>query len=104
MTRPGASAAPVGRAFTVAQAHKAMRTAARDMARRMREERDAEAKEVRTKREEKRKRRAENALKSAQYQVLDPATLKRMSKKQLRHVRRTRVNADGVVELVGAYT
>ncbi len=59
---------------------------------------------MRTKREEKKKRRAENLLKSTTYQVIsDPNKLKRMSKKQLRMVKKTRVNAQGVVEFVGAY-
>lgn len=59
---------------------------------------------IKTKREEKAKRKAENELKSASYQVLaNPEKLKQMSKKQLRQIKRTRVNKDGVVELVGAY-
>lgn len=53
----------------------------------------------------KRKRRAENEFKSAQVQELsDPTKLKRMSKKQLRTIKRVRVNDDGVRELVPAYS
>jgi hypothetical protein len=37
-------------------------------------------------------------------QISDPTKLKKMSKKQLRQVKRTRVNADGVTELVPAYS
>jgi hypothetical protein len=36
-------------------------------------------------------------------QLKNPEKMKKMSKKQLRQVKRTRVNDHGVVELVGAY-
>lgn len=36
-------------------------------------------------------------------QITDPTKLKKMTKKQLRQIKRTRVNADGVTELVPAY-
>jgi len=61
--------------------------------------------ELKAKREDKKKRKAENELKSASYQVINnPEKLKKMNKKQLRHVKRTRVNEHGVVEFVGAYS
>lgn len=37
------------------------------------------------------------------FQIKNPEKLKRMSKKQLRHVKKTRVNEKGVLEFVGAY-
>ena len=53
----------------------------------------------------KRKLKAENEFKSAQTQeISDPTKLKRMSKKQLRAIKRVRVNDDGVRELVPAYS
>jgi hypothetical protein len=36
-------------------------------------------------------------------QISDPNKLKKMNKKQLRLVKRTRINKDGVMELVPAY-
>ena len=53
---------------------------------------------------EKRKRKAENELRSAKVQVMShPEKIKKMSKKQLRSVYKTRMGEDGVVRLVGAY-
>ena len=37
-------------------------------------------------------------------QIRNPEKLKKMNKKQLRQVKRTRVNEHGVVEFVGAYS
>ena len=78
--------------------------------------------------EEKRKRKAENEFKTASYQVVsvawqdsvlwcgvsccervlvqisDPTTMKRMNKKQLRQVKRMRVNEAGVPEFANAYS
>jgi hypothetical protein len=52
----------------------------------------------------KRKRKAENELKNAKVQVMShPDKIKKMSKKQLRSVYKTRMGEDGVVRLVGAY-
>lgn len=36
-------------------------------------------------------------------QISDPNKLKKMNKKQLRLVKRTRINKDGIMELVPAY-
>jgi cytoskeletal protein RodZ len=86
--------------------------------------------EAKEKRDDRKRRRAENELKSASYQVVrffllllymlrgvhafiffvllqisDPTKLKRMSKKQLRSIKKTRMNPQtGVVEIVGAYS
>ena len=78
--------------------------AAKAIEARLRAERKESQAATRAKREEKRKRRAENELKSASVQALDPRRLKTMSKKQLRSVKRTRLNADGVVEYAPAYS
>ena len=55
---------------------------------------------------EKRKRRAEAELVNSRYQILtNDRKIKNMSKKQLRQVKRMRMNAHlGVVEFVGAYS
>lgn len=83
---------------------KAVQSEAKALQKRLREERDAEEAEKKEFREAKRRRRAENMVKSAQGQVVaDPAKLKKMNKKQLRNLKKTRVNKDGVVELVPAY-
>ncbi|RLN47512.1 hypothetical protein BBJ29_000626 [Phytophthora kernoviae] len=64
-------------------------------------ERDAK----RQAREEKEKRRKENELKSAAVQVISRThRLKTMSKKQLRNIKKTIVNKQGVVEYVPIYS
>ncbi|CAH0521376.1 unnamed protein product [Peronospora belbahrii] len=64
-------------------------------------ERDAK----RQAREEKEKRRKENELKSAAVQVISRThRLKTMSKKQLRNIKKTIVNKQGVVEYVPVYS
>ncbi|CAK4080426.1 unnamed protein product [Aphanomyces euteiches] len=56
-------------------------------------------------REEKEKRRMANELKSASVQVIrKTGKLKTMSKKQLRNIKKTRMNKNGQVELVPVYT
>ena len=49
------------------------------------------------------KRRAENELGAMVVQPINPEKLKKMTKKQLRMVRKTRMGDDGVLRLVGAY-
>ena len=66
-----------------------------------RKERIAEKKR---KTEEKRSRKRRNEFRNAQYQVItNDKTVKSLSKKKLRQIKRTRVAADGEVELVDAY-
>ena len=66
-----------------------------------RKERIAEQKR---KTEEKRSRKRMNEFRNAQYQVItNDKTVKSLSKKKLRQIKRTRVAADGEVELVDAY-
>lgn len=78
---------------------KRIRAEAKALADTMREE----AAERRTlqaqRREEKRKRKIANEMKSSQVQeIVHTDKIKRMNKKQLRKVRKTRVNDDGEVE------
>lgn len=83
---------------------KAARLGAKEVAARLAADAKAAAAAVRAKREEKQRRRAENELRSASYQVIsDTSKLKRMSKSQLRNVKRTTVDAKGRTKLVGAY-
>jgi len=72
---------------------------AREHRERQREEREAERK----RRAERTKRRAENELKSTVVQPINPEKLKTMNKKQLRMVKKTRIDEDGNLRLVGAY-
>ena len=54
---------------------------------------------------DRQKRRAENEMKSATVQVIrDPNKLKKMSKKQLRNIKKTQVGKDGTVNYVPAYS
>ena len=51
------------------------------------------------------KRRAENEMKSSSVQVIkDPNKLKKMSKKQLRQIKKTQVGKDGTTKYVPAYS
>jgi len=66
-----------------------------------RKERLAAAKK---KREDKKARAQQNEFKSSTFQVIsNDKTVKSLSKKQMRAIKRTRVSAQGQVELVGAY-
>ncbi|KAE8876565.1 hypothetical protein PF005_g7195 [Phytophthora fragariae] len=67
--------------------------------------RQAERDAKRQAREEKEKRRKENELKSASVQVISRThRIKTMSKKQLRNIKKTIVNKQGVVEYVPVYS
>ncbi|KAE9352511.1 hypothetical protein PF008_g5440 [Phytophthora fragariae] len=67
--------------------------------------RQAERDAKRQAREEKEKRRKENELKSASVQVISHThRIKTMSKKQLRNIKKTIVNKQGVVEYVPVYS
>lgn len=59
---------------------------------------------ARAKREEKKARKQRNEFKNASYQVIsNEQTIKSLSKKQLRMIKRTRVSKEGEVELVDAF-
>lgn len=85
-------------------AAKAAKKSAQELTKRMKDEQQAEIDAAKAKRAEKRKRKAENEFKNMQAQTLSAKALKRMTKKQLRQVKKTRVNKDGVVEVVPAFS
>lgn len=90
--------------FHVSLAKKQQRKAAQEENKRLSDERTARFDELKRKRLEKEQRKAEGEMRAAQVQNIDPAKMKKMNKKQLRQVKKTRVNAKtGVVELVNAY-
>ena len=90
--------------FNVSMGVKASRRNAKEIALRLAADAKAAAAAVRAEREEKQRRRAANEMRSAVFQTIsDPTKLKRMSKKQLRSVKRTTVDAKGRTQLVGAY-
>jgi len=105
MCRPKATGgAKRGLAFNERAARKSTVLKARGDMAKLREARAEELKAKRERAVDKARRRAENELKGASYQVIsNPDKLKRMTKKQLRQVKKTRVNKDGVTELVPAY-
>jgi rRNA-processing protein CGR1 len=107
MSRPAAAAAPKSvrsGAFNASMGAKAAVQSARAASARVAAERAAAVAELRAKREEKQRRRAENVLKGATYQVIkDPKKLAKMNKRQLKQVKRTVVDAKGNTKLVGAY-
>ena len=59
--------------------------------------------EKKARREENQRRRMENEFKNSSYQSLNAEKIKGMSKKQLRQVKKTVMNKNGQVELVGLY-
>ena len=100
------------RSFAERQAEKRARQETLELQAALREERRQAALEKRERRLDQEKRRAENEFRNLQKQKtmqtlnLDRVgtTLKAMSKKQLRQIKKTRVNPKtGVVELVPAY-
>jgi len=79
---------------------KASKELEREMKERARAKRQAENEA----RAAKQKRKAENEFAGTKMQVIsDPNKLKKMTKKQLRMVKKTVVDSDGVTRLVGAY-
>lgn len=90
-------------AFNAAKSLKASKQAARSIVERLRGERDAAAAASKAKRDAKRARRATSTGSGAHLQTVDAAKLKRMTKKQLRSIKRTAVDRDGNVQLVPAY-
>lgn len=81
-------------------AHKNMKMLENEM----KEEKKAKLNEAKEKRDEQQKRRMANEYKNSVYQVIKPETMKGMSKKQLRMVRKTAVNRkNGQTELVPVF-
>jgi hypothetical protein len=104
MTRPTTTKQTKGQAYKIHMIQKTQHKVAQEAHKRLRDEVQAEKDAIREKREEKRRRKAENEMKAAQTQIINPEKLKRMNKKQLRSIKRTRVNASsGNIELVNAY-
>jgi hypothetical protein len=68
---------------------------------------DAKKRRIQASKDEKedlKKRKMENEMKAVVYQTINKThKLKTMNKKQLRQIKKTRMNKNGVVELVGAY-
>ena len=76
----------------------------KEMEKEMVERKKQKKREARERREENARRKLENEMKSAHVQeIVKVDKLKRMSKKQLKHIRRTSVRADGTMELVPVY-
>mmetsp|Transcript_6495 Transcript_6495/g.7428 ORF Transcript_6495/g.7428 Transcript_6495/m.7428 type:complete len:162 (+) Transcript_6495:176-661(+) len=70
----------------------------------LREMKRKEIEEEKEKRLEKQKRKAEAQFKNARLQVVkNSAKIKKMNKKQLRRLKKTVVDKDGNVRIVGAY-
>jgi hypothetical protein len=80
---------------------------ARDAARSLTAQIEAEKKSAKDaeneRRAAKRARKAANASGGGVLQTINPAKLKRMTKKQLRSVKRTTVDKEGNTQLVPAY-
>jgi hypothetical protein len=93
-----------GAAFKVAMVAKSALASMRETQDRIRSERKAEADEARQRKLDKAKRRAEGEMRAAQVQNIGADKVKKMNKRQLKQVKKTRLNAQtGVVEFVGAY-
>jgi len=90
-------------AFKASLSVKASKMAARAIMARLADARAAEAAAAKAKRDAKRARAAAGSTSGANLQHVDAAKLKRMTKKQLRSVKRTTVDKDGNVALVSAY-
>ena len=90
--------------FNAAMAKKRARQQARDIGLRLREELQAEKAAKRERRMENERRRTENALKSTQYtEVTDSRKLKKMNKRQLMQLQKTKTDAYGNTVLVPAF-
>lgn len=104
-TRASASGKPKSKTAW-AQKQKRRRDAKRvkEMEKELVERKKQKKREARERREENARRKLENEMKSAHVQeIVKVDKLKNMSKKQLKHIRRTSVRADGTMELVPVY-
>ena len=76
----------------------------KEMEKEMVERKKQKKREMRERREENARRKMENEMRSTHVQeIVKVDKLKNMSKKQLKHIRRTSVRADGTVELIPVY-
>jgi rRNA-processing protein CGR1 len=91
-------------AFHIAKTEGRLRKANKALSDAARAEREEKKREERERREANRKRREEAIAKSTTYQVLkDPSKIKKMTKKQLRQIKKTRINSRGVLEFVSPW-
>lgn len=87
----------------VKMAQKRKEQVAKALEAQMKEETKRKILEKKARAEENQKRRMANEFKNSSYQTLNTEKLKGMSKKQLRSVKKTVMNRNGQVELVGMY-
>lgn len=85
-------------------AERARKAQVKELEREMNQERKAKEALALEKRKEQSARRAKNQFNSAQTQAINPEKLKKMSKKQLKMVRKTVMGKNGQIELVPAYS
>lgn len=93
----------LNKSFELKQAERAAHQNMKELERELKAEKKAKIEEEKQVREERQKRRLANEYKSSTFQVIKPETMKSMSKKQLRMVRKTSMNKNGVVELQPLY-
>jgi hypothetical protein len=93
----------LNKSFEMKQAERAAHQNMKELERELKAEKKAKIEEEKQVREERQKRRLANEYKSSTFQVIKPETMKSMSKKQLRMVRKTSMNKNGVVELQPLY-
>jgi len=89
--------------LAVKQANKRKEITARAVEAQMKDETKRKILEKKARTMDNQKRRMANEFKNASYQSINTEKLKGMSKKQLRQVKKTVMNKNGQVELVGMY-
>ncbi len=82
---------------------KQKKEAAKELEKSIKEENQRKRDEEKLIRAEKQRIKMQNELRGTTYQVVKAETLKTMSKKQLRSVKKTSVNKNGVVEFVSPW-
>lgn len=107
MKRPGAQGASgkgsTSSSFRASKGQKLARDAARSLTAQIEAEKKSAKDAENERRAAKRARKAANASGGGVLQTINPAKLKRMTKKQLRSVKRTTVDKEGNTQLVPAY-
>ena len=107
MKRPGAHGASgkgsTSSSFRASKGQKLARDAARSLTAQLEAEKKSAADAEKERRAAKRARKAANASGGGVLQTINPAKLKRMTKKQLRSIKRTTVDKEGNTLLVPAY-
>ena len=93
----------LNKSFEEKQAIRAKKASILQLEREMKDEKKQKLLDAKIRREEQQKRRMANEYKNSVYQELKHETLKGMSKKQLRMVKKTAINKNGQVELVSLY-